>query len=349
MSLLLVGCGYWGQNWAKTLHKINALGAICEANLELRETLQSQYPHVTFYQDLEGALQHPNLNGVVLATPASTHYCLSLQCVEYRLPVLIEKPMATTVEEAQHILAAARRQNVLVAVGHLLVYHPALIKLKCLIQQGELGDILTIHCTRAKMGKIRNEENVWLSFAPHDLSILIYLLGEPLEIVSVSPLNPLKRNGLEDGMIATFQTPSGKEASIFVSWLYPFKKMETIVVGSKKIAIFEDATTQEHKLKWMTYHLVEQGFGTERLIETLGTEALEPIDFTYQDPMETQALAFIQAILNPEQTDVPSLPNHGENGRQVVELLEQVNARATAQRQIFADLNNPQYCGWKGV
>ena len=121
MSLLLIGCGYWGQNWARTLAKLDALGAICEVNPEARMILQAQYPELTFYEDVQQALRHPGLQGVVVATPAPTHFTVAMQCIEHRLPVLIEKPMATTAEQARLIMEAAAQYQVLVAVGHLLM------------------------------------------------------------------------------------------------------------------------------------------------------------------------------------------------------------------------------------
>lgn len=322
MSILLVGFGYWGENWARALARMGELAAICEQNPSKQRLLQEHYPHVKVYENLPEALSHPGIQAVVVATPAITHHALALQCLMSGKSVLVEKPLAMDPKEAHELTRLAEKRNLVLAVGHLLLYHPALVKLKALMNAGELGDILSVHCTRANLGKVRNEENVWWSLAPHDLSIISLLLEEPLTVSSVSAQNLLGRPHLEDSVYVTLASERGKHASVHVNWLSPAKRHETIVVGSRKIAIFEDTQPPETKLQLLDYELtMTEGFaqGPKR-----GNCQAVAYEQPPQDLLALQAMAFIEAVRERRF----SLPNDGWNGWQVVQLL------SDAQRMI---------------
>jgi UDP-2-acetamido-3-amino-2,3-dideoxy-glucuronate N-acetyltransferase len=277
---------------------------------------------------LEKALQLPGVEAVVLATPVVTHRVMAEQCLRAGKHVLAEKPMTLHAHESAELVQIAEECERVLAVGHLLLYQPALLKLKELIAQGELGDILTVQCTRINLGKVRNEENVWWSLAPHDLSIISYLLEEPLTPVQAFKLNSLKRDQVEDTVYAAFQTPSGKEASVHVSWLSPIKKHETLVIGTKQIAIFDDTLPPEKKLTLLPYSLDRSGDIVQNIAK--GESVSIPFEVG-SDLLTREAQAFIDAVRGTRN----ALPNDGQNGLQVVQLLEEVQTILNQRNKIL--------------
>lgn len=315
MSVLLIGCGYWGANWAKALSGMGELGAICDARPQIQAELKAKYPQASLYTDLSDALQHPGIEAVVVATPVVTHCEVARFCLLAGKHVLVEKPLTLNPKESEFLVKLAEGGGLILAVGHLLLYHPALVTLKALMEAGELGEVLSIHCTRVNLGKVRNEENVWWSLAPHDLSIISMLLEEPLQLQAATGMALLKRLGVEDTVHVNLLSQSGKSASIQVSWLSPVKKHETQVIGSKGIAIFDDTLPVGQKLQVVNYTLDRQGEQVNNIQrgETRLIDYEQPVD----DLLTTQAKAFLAATRGQRE----SLPNDGWNGLQVVQLL----------------------------
>ncbi len=327
MKALLVGCGYWGQNWAKTLYRLDALGAICEPSPHIQQALRQNYPDVPLYEDLQQALSQADAQVVVIATPVPTHLQVASTCLMARKHVLVEKPLTLTTDDAATLVHLAEENHVTLAVGHLLMYHPALLKLRGLIRDGILGDILSVQCTRINMGKVRNEENCWWSLAPHDISILSMLLGEPFEPVSALKMNPLQRD-IEDTVIVNFATPSGKTALIHNSWLSPVKKHETVVIGSRKIAVFEDTLPAEKKLTLIDYDLAREG----DIVQDIRKGSSLAVEYHADDELlAMEAKAFLTAAEHNSPLD-----NDGRNGLQVVQILEQVQSMLDRQPAPFA-------------
>lgn len=316
MSILLVGCGYWGRNWANTLKSMDELSAICESPFQA-DVVQQLYPEIDFYEDLDLALAAKNVKGVVLATPATTHYLLARQCLEQGKSVLIEKPMTLHPDEARALNELAAEKGLVIGVGHLMMFHPALLKLKEIISDGVLGDILGVDCSRINLGQVRNEENVWWSLAPHDLSIVDLLVNEPLEPISAYKRNLLRRFHIEDEVNAHLMSQSQIPVNIRVSWLSPLKRHETIVTGSRKIAIFEDTLPDGQELQLIDYRFEQDGqrFG--------GIRRAEPICVPYEPAgnlLMREANAFLEAIHGRHDFFL----NDGQNGLRVVELLADV-------------------------
>lgn len=322
MRTLLVGCGYWGQNWAKTLYRLGELAAVCDPRPPIQADLKEKYPEVTLYSDLADALTHPDLDTVILATPVVTHLQLAQQCLEAGKHVLVEKPMTLDAAESQTLVTLAAEKNRVLAVGHILMHHPALMTLRQLIRDGELGEVLSVQCTRVNLGKVRNEENVWWSLAPHDLSILSLLLEESYELTSASKMNLLGRPNIEDTVQAQFVTPSGRCGSVNVSWLHPTKRHETIVIGTKKIAVFEDTQPIEKKLMLMDYQLER---ASDNPAEVLDIQRRDVTYVSYEMPDELLALE-AKAFLSAVRHGTP-LPNDGANGLHVVRMLDAVQTQ----------------------
>ncbi|WP_303673617.1 Gfo/Idh/MocA family protein [Vampirovibrio chlorellavorus] len=319
MKALLVGCGYWGRNWARTLNQMDALAGVCEPFLPNQDFLKQNYPEIPVYSNLEEALNHCPAPAVIIASPAVTHAEVALECLQANRHVLIEKPLALSTEDAEHVVQAAENKGLTLAVGHLLMYHPGLLRLKALMDEGALGDILSVQCTRTNLGKIRNEENSWWSLAPHDLSILSLLLNEPFHLSTAIGMPVLGRPHLPDTVSAWYQTDSGRQASIQVSWLAPEKKHETVVIGTQKIAIFDDAKPAGQKLAILDYAMEGQG----GLIHHIQRGNLKFIAYGMPDELLTlEARAFLAGIRDRSVT----LPNSGQNGLEVVRHLNAVQA-----------------------
>lgn len=321
MSILLVGCGYWGQNWAKTLYRLGELAAVCDPRPSIHQMVQENYPGTALYEDVAQALKDPNVEAVVVATPVFTHLEVGQACLEAGKAVLVEKPLTVNTADAQKLVNLARQKGLVLAVGHILMHHPALMALRDLIQSGELGEVRSVQCTRVNLGKVRNEENVWWSLAPHDLSILSLLLAESFEPLRTVQMPLLGRASLPDTVMAQFVTPTGRFGAIHVSWLHPVKKHETLVIGTKKMAIFEDTQPAGQKLALVDYTLdPAEGKSPTGEIQSVQKGETTYISYPMADELlALEAKAFIEAFRNGTP-----LPNDGENGLHVVRMLETV-------------------------
>jgi UDP-2-acetamido-3-amino-2,3-dideoxy-glucuronate N-acetyltransferase len=239
---ILVGCigaGYWGQNLVRNFHDLGTLSWICDSNVERLKELSSKYPKVSTTSSVEEVLTDPRTTAVSIATPAETHGDLVRRALAAGKDVLVEKPICLDIEEGRRLVALAAERKLVLMVGHLLWYHPAILKLKELVQSGELGRIQYIYSNRLNLGKIRREENILWSFAPHDVSVILGLVGEIPETVTAQGGNYLHPQ-IADVTVSLFSFPSGVKAHVFVSWLHPFKEQKLIVVGDRKMAVFDD-------------------------------------------------------------------------------------------------------------
>lgn len=325
VKVLLVGCGRWGQNWANTLHALGALAGLCDANKATCDEFASRWLEVPIYTDLRQALKETDAQAVVIATPVPTHFETAKTCLLAGKSVMLEKPMTATAKESETLVNLAQETAQVLAVGHLLMYHPALLKLQHLVRAGELGEIRSVHCTRQNLGTVRNEENVWWSFAPHDLSILQMMLGvEHLACTGAVKQSILGRSELPDAVTATFETERNQAASIHVNWLAPEKRHETVVVGTQKIAVFEDTHPAESKIRLLDFDLKQAG----EVIKGLYRGDWQAIPYDAAPPLTLEAQAFLEAVAKGSDR---SLPNNGQNGLAVVRMLETVQHKLDAQ------------------
>jgi len=246
-NVAVVGSGYWGKNLVRNFHQLGALKWVCDQNETILKGFKSQYPDIettTFYPQ---TLADPAIEGVVIATPAETHYPLAKKALQAGKHVYVEKPLVLHEEEGLELIDLAEDNGRILMVGHLLQYHPAFIKLKELVLGGELGRINYIYSNRLNLGKIRREENILWSFAPHDISMILALAGEMPEWVMATGGNYLHQK-IADVTTTHLEFPSGIRAHIFVSWLHPFKEQKLVVVGDKKMAVFNDTKSWDQKL-----------------------------------------------------------------------------------------------------
>jgi UDP-2-acetamido-3-amino-2,3-dideoxy-glucuronate N-acetyltransferase len=251
----VVGCGYWGKNLVRNFFELGVLGALCDVEKSRLESFQAAYP-VPAITDFEEMLAVPGIKAVAIAAPAAQHFSLAKQAMLAGKDVFVEKPLALKVEEGEELVALARKHSRILMVGHLLHYHPAVVELRKLIHAGELGRVEYISSSRLNLGKLRTEEDILWSFAPHDISAILHLLNEvPVQVAAqgASYLN----HAISDVTLSVLSFTSGVKAHIFVSWLHPFKEQKLIVVGDRKMAVFDDTEVERklvlypHRIDWV--------------------------------------------------------------------------------------------------
>jgi UDP-2-acetamido-3-amino-2,3-dideoxy-glucuronate N-acetyltransferase len=250
----VVGAGYWGKNLVRNFHQIGALKLICDKNETALNTLREQFSGVETCLNLGDVLERPDIDGVVIATPGETHFNLAREALLAGKHVFVEKPLVLNESEGLELIDTARQKARVLMVGHLLQYHPAFIKLKEMIMAGELGRINYIYSHRLNFGKIRREENILWSFAPHDISMILSLAGEEPESIMTTGGYYLHQR-IADVTTTHFEFPSGLHAHIFVSWLHPFKEQKLVVVGDSKMAVFDDTLNWQNKLLLYPHHI----------------------------------------------------------------------------------------------
>ncbi|SVB28485.1 uncharacterized protein METZ01_LOCUS181339, partial [marine metagenome] len=240
----LLGCGYWGKNLARNLHELGALQLVCDPAESGRIAAAENAPGVATSSEFNDALESDDIKAVAIATPAETHFELVSAALKVGKDVFVEKPLALQASEGEQLKELAQERACILMVGHLLEYHPAVVRLHELIDAGELGNVNYIYSNRLNFGKVRTEENALWSFAPHDVAVILRLFGEmPVEVTCTggSYLTP----GLADVTVSTLLFQSGRRAHIFVSWLNPFKEQKLVVVGEQRMAVFNDVTAED--------------------------------------------------------------------------------------------------------
>ena len=297
----IVGTGYWGKNLVRNYYELGALKTICDTDKQTLATLTKMYEGVNATRDFNDLLENPEIEGIVISLPAEMHYQFAKRALEADKHILVEKPLALKLEEAEELVSLSRKNSRILMVGHLMQYHPAFIRLKKMVLEGELGKIYYIYSNRLSLGKIRREENSLWSFAPHDISMILSLCQEaPIRIYAIGG-NYLQHK-IADVTVTHMTFPSGIKSHVFVSWLHPFKEQKLVVVGEEKMAVFSDIEDWENKLllyshsmNWENGVPVPQKADPERI-------AVERIE-----PLRNECLHFLECIEGNKQpvTDGP--------------------------------------------
>lgn len=243
--ICVIGGGYWGKNHIRTLYEMENLGGIAETDKDRLDEHLSKYA-VQGILDLDDAIKE-RFDGYIVATPAITHYPIGKVLLEKGLNVLIEKPMTLLSEHAKELIETAGKSNAKLMVGHVLLFHPAIRKIKGIIDSGKLGKLYYIYSNRLNFGKIRTEEDVFSSFAPHDISVINYLTGATALKIEANGSKFLQDN-IYDVTITQLEYPNNVHAHIFVSWLHPFKEQRLVVIGEKGMLSFEDSSKDKNIL-----------------------------------------------------------------------------------------------------
>ena len=307
-KVAVVGAGYWGKNLIRNFHELGYLHTICDSNSILEQAYSVSYPSVNYVIDFEEVLSNESLDAVVLSTPVTNHYPMAKKALSCGKHVYVEKPLALDVQDALELVNIAEQNNRVLMVGHILQYHSSVLKLKELLDAGDLGKIRYIYSNRLNMGKIRTEENILWSFAPHDISVILMFLNEmPQEIITSG--GDYLQEGISDITVTLMKFSSGVNAHIFVSWLHPFKEQKLVVVGEKKMAVFNDTADDKlllypHKVEW------------KKRIPVASKAEAEIVPVKLTEPLKSECRHFIDCIKTGQKPRTD-----GYEGLQVLKIL----------------------------
>ncbi len=316
INIAVVGAGAWGRNHIRVFSEIPnvRLRYVCDQDPSKLRWLQEAYPQTKTVEDLKPILQDPEVRGVVVASSALSHYSLSKEILQAGKDVLVEKPMALSVNDAEEMIEISERRKRILMVGHLLIYHPVVDRLKEMVASGELGKIYYIYTQRVNLGVIRQDENALLSFAPHDVSVILHLLEEePVRVTGCG--ESYIQQGIEDVAFLGLQFSDGKMANIHLSWLDPHKLRKITIVGSKKMAVFDDMEVSE-KLKVYDKGVKNLSYDTygEYLSLRFGDITIPSIKM--MEPLRAEAEHFIRSIESRKEPKTG-----GRDGLKVVRIL----------------------------
>jgi predicted dehydrogenase len=329
----VVGCGYWGKNLVRNFHRLSNLRLCCDSSDRVRASIAAAYPEVQVTADYDAVLADPDIQAVILATPAPVHAAMAVRALEAGKHVFVEKPLALKSVDARAMVDAAAEADRILMVGHLMEYHPAVKYIKDMIDGGELGDVYYLYSQRLNLGKVRSDENALWSLAPHDISVALYLLGEEPEQVEASG-QAFLQDGVEDVTFVTLRFASGRVAHIHVSWLDPHKERRLTVVGTRRMVVFNDMEPQE-KIK-----VYDKGVDRPR------TEAAEYESYAellqlregdiviprlpLSEPLALECSEFLRAV----ETGIPPRSD-GADGLRVVETLEKAQEALTRKHVAY--------------
>ena len=290
-----MGCGYWGKNLCRNFHALGALNSLVDATESGQSTARSIAPDIQVTVSLDDVLMDDQIQGVALATPAETHAKLAIQAMQAGKDVFVEKPMALTLKDAEQMKDEAEETGRILMVGHLLEYHPAVLKLRELIASRELGKINYIYSNRLNFGKVRTEENALWSFAPHDVAVILRLMGQaPVEVSACG--GSYLTHGIADTTMSNMRFVNESRAHVFVSWLHPFKEQRLVVVGDKKMAIFNNVAPFGDKLQ-----LYPQNVEFDGAMPILKKEDAEFVEHANTEPLREECNHFLDCIQSRNQ------------------------------------------------
>jgi predicted dehydrogenase len=313
----VVGLGYWGPNLARNFASLDGceLAWCCDADEAARARVGQQFPGARLTATFDELLEDQTLDAIALATPVPTHAEMAIRVLKAGKDCLVEKPMTQSVSDAERVLSAARASDRVLMVGHLLEYHPGVGKLKELTESGELGEIFYIYGNRLNLGKLRADENALWSLGAHDVSVVLYLAAEePSEVVAHG--ESYVRDGVEDVVFCFMRFPSGLSAHLHLSWLDPHKERRFTVVGSRRMATFDDMAL-ERKLTIYDKGFDEDARGYGEYITRSG-DAFSP-RIPNVEPLRVECEHFLECIRDRVQPR-----SDGASGLRVVSVLERL-------------------------
>jgi len=322
-QIAVIGSGYWGKNLVRNYANLGALKLICDKNETLLKVFREKY-QVDTCLALNEVLTNDAIHGIVIATPAETHYAIAREALLAGKHVYVEKPLVLKERDAEELIQIAQEKEKTLMVGHLLQYHPIFAHLKSLVMGGELGRINYIYSNRLNLGKIRREENIWWSFAPHDISMILSLAGEKPEAISATGGNYLHQR-IADVTTTHLRFPSGLRAHIFVSWLHPFKEQKLVVVGDKKMAVFDDTLPWNDKLLLYPHEINWQGS-----MPVPTKKEPERVDVPEAEPLRLECEQFLNCIANKESPVT--------DGKEGLDVLKVLNAAQTSMDQCGCEM-----------
>ncbi len=328
VNLAVVGLGGWGKNVVRSFGaaKNARLAYICDRSPETLERHSKQHPQAIATDSYERVLLDPQVDAVVLATPAPLHFRMAQAALAAGKHVYVEKPMTLTTSDAEELVCTADRLDRKLMVGHLLEYHPAVEYIREQIQSEALGRVYYIYCQRLNLGVVRQDENAFWSLAPHDISVILYLFGQEPDRVTASGecfLQP----GIEDVVFANLHFPDGRMAQIHVSWLDPHKARRMVVVGSQRMLAFDDMEASEKiRIYDKGADVHPAAVGPAQAITVRHGDIHIP-HLPMKEPLQIEAQHFVDCILHDRTPR-----SDGRDGLRVVRILEQVDQCLKAAR-----------------
>jgi predicted dehydrogenase len=319
----VIGAGYWGEKLLRVFRNLDGVQvqAVCDADAQRRAAVGD----VQFFADAADLLKRQEIDTVLVATPPSTHYALARKVIAAGKHCWVEKPLALRAAEARDLVQAARQQRTTLFVDETFLYDPLLQQAKSWIEAGRLGRIYHLSFERLGMGRIRRDSNVWWNSAPHDLSILRYLVPAAVEQVHVDAFSYLQ-NGIADMTVGTVRLAGGVSAHIYLSWLSPLKVASIVVVGSKGMLHYE-GRFGKRALQFFDYTVADPATVTDNVVPIPTFAATETVTGGAEEPLALAAQAFVTSV----RDGVPA-PSAGEYSQKVVELLEAGDVSAAGTR-----------------
>lgn len=303
-KIAVIGYGMWGKNIVRNFYNLNVLDTVCDLDEETREKIKSLYPSINVISDMNEIANNPAITSVAVVTPSHTHYGIVKKMLEAGKNVYVEKPISTVAQEAKDLMDLANEKGLVLMVGHLLLYHPAVNRLKMLVESGELGEVVYAQSDRLNVNYFKNDRSVMWDLAPHDVSMISYVTGKnPVKVLSAVGCST-ERNVVKDITHICIEFEDGVIGYISDSWITPQKHVTLLVRGTKATAILDD-TVQENKLK--LYDNFSEG----------KTQDI-PLDYLEIEPLKLECQHFIRCCEQGRHAR-----SDGENGYNVTKILEE--------------------------
>jgi UDP-2-acetamido-3-amino-2,3-dideoxy-glucuronate N-acetyltransferase len=319
--IAVVGCGHWGKHLVRNFYAIGALYSISDPNSEIADQYASQYN--VKKSSFAEIINDPNIKGVVLAVPAYLHALMAIEAMNKDKHVFVEKPLAMNESEAEAMIATAKKNKVQLMVGHLLQYHPIFKTIREYVGEGKVGEINYIYSNRLSFGKVRTEEDVIWSFAPHDISMILSLTGQEPEYVSTNAISILQKN-IADTATIHLQFKSGLQSHISVSWLHPYKEHKLVVVGKFAMLVFDDTKPWHEKLALYPYEVVS----SKNLIN-LQNSNVQYIKVMEEEPLKNECQHFLDVV----EKNIKPLTD-GAEGLRVLKVLSAASRSKTKNERV---------------
>ena len=289
-KIAVVGAGGWGKNHIRTLADLGCLSGIIDSDEIKLNELSVNYDNINFYSNLDDALKQ-DYDGFIVATPPETHFEIGQKIIQKGIPLLIEKPLCLCPDEAQQLVDDVKSKNINLMVGHVLLFHPAIQKIKEIIRSGLIGELQYVYSNRLNLGVVRTTENVFWSLAPHDIAIFNDIINSDiLEVNSFG--SDIIQNGIHDSTITSIKYKNGVSSHIFVSWLHPFKEHRIVVIGSNGMLSFEDSSEEKNILYYKKSIKFKEGVPIKEDGE------IEMIDYEFEFPLTRELIYFINNLKN---------------------------------------------------
>jgi len=318
LNIAIIGIGEWGRNLVRNFYEIKntKLRICCDLNEDILRKIKGKYPLVKTTTDYNEALNDDEIDAIVIATSASTHFGLAKKSLEADKHIFVEKPLTLNYRQAQELTYLAKEKEKKLMVGHLLEYHPAVIEMKRRLSQNEIGQIYYLYSERLNLGKVRTTENALWCLAPHDISVMLYLLNtEPVEVSAYGGVFLQKKQKIEDVVFVNIRFRNGVVANLHLSWLDPNKVRKITLVGSKKMMVFDDMESRD-KLKIFNKGVIKNNL-EDRIEFNVRYGDIYIPKIGVSEPLKLECLHFIDCL---EKNKTPR--SAGEDGLKVVRILE---------------------------